>query len=283
MALDRNYIGPYRLLKLVRAGASCQIWEAISELDQRRCALKTLQEEFRSNRDEVALLRHEYTVGHELHHPSVIEIYDFDVAKGIPYLALEYFESNNLKQWLRLVTDPQRLRQHLPGVVRHAAEGLQYLHEQGWIHRDIKPDNFLVNDTFDVKLIDFAIAERIRKGFGRFLSGKSKVQGTRSYMSPEQIRGETLDARSDVYSFGCMVFETLCGRPPFTGGSPDELLQKHLKTPPPSVLASNSDVSPDFANLITRMMSKNRDERPASIQAFLDATAGTRMFRVQRV
>src|SRR5690606_1477220 len=114
VALDRNYIGPYRLLKLVRAGASCQLWEAISERDQRRCALKTLQEEFRSSKDEVALLRHEYTVGHDLHHPSVIEIYDFDVAKGIPYLALEYFESNNLKQWLRLVTDAQQLRQHLP-------------------------------------------------------------------------------------------------------------------------------------------------------------------------
>jgi serine/threonine protein kinase len=283
VALDRNYIGPYRLLKLVRAGASCQIWEAISELDHRRCALKTLQEEHRSNKDEVALLRHEYTVGRDLRHPCVIEIYDFDIAKGIPYLALEYFESNNLKQWLRLVTDTKQLRDELPGIIQRAAEGLEYLHQQGWIHRDVKPDNFLVNDACQVKLIDFAIAERIKKGFGRFLSGRSKIQGTRSYMSPEQIRGENLDSRSDVYSFGCMLFETLCGRPPFTGGSPDELLQKHLKAAPPPVLASNNEVSPDFANLITRMMSKNRDERPASIQAFLDAMSSTRIFRVQRV
>ena len=262
MALERNYIGSYRLLKLVRAGASCQIWEAISELDNRRCALKTLQDEHRSSKDEIALLKHEYTVGHELHHPCVIEIYDFDFAKGIPYLALEYFESNNLKQWLRIVSDEREQRRQLPGIIRHAAEGLQYLHEQGWVHRDVKPDNFLVNNDGDVKLIDFAIAERIKKGFARFLPGKSKIQGTRSYMSPEQIRGEPLDARADVYSFGCMVFEMLCGRPPFTGGSPDELLQRHLKSPVPSILANNGAVSPDFAALVTRMISKKRDERP---------------------
>jgi serine/threonine-protein kinase len=283
VAIDRNYIGPYRLLKLVRAGASCQIWEAISELDNRRCALKTLQEEFRTSKEEVALLKHEYTVGHDLHHPCVIEIYDFDVARGIPYLALEYFESNNLKQWLRLVIDDKRMREQLPLIICRAAEGLEYLHKRGWIHRDVKPDNFLVNDDARVKLIDFAIAERIKKGFAKLLSGKSRIQGTRSYMSPEQIRGESLDARSDVYSFGCMLFELLCGRPPFTGGNPDEVLQKHLKAPVPSVLALNDAVAGEFATLTARMMSKDRDERPKSMQEFLDSLANMRMFRVQRV
>jgi eukaryotic-like serine/threonine-protein kinase len=282
VAIDRNYIGSYRLLKLVRAGASCQIWEAISEVDNRRCALKTLQEEHRSSKEEIALLRHEYTVGQSLHHPCVIEIYDFDVAKGVPYLALEYFESNNLKQWLRLVTDERQRRKQIPGILRQAAEGLEYLHRQGWVHRDVKPDNFLVNDAGQVKLIDFAIAERIKKGFAKFLAGKSRIQGTRSYMSPEQIRGEHPDARGDVYSFGCMVFEVMCGRPPFTGGSPDELLQKHLKAPIPSILAGNSNVSPDFAALITRMMNKNREARPSSMQEFLDTLATTRIFRVER-
>jgi serine/threonine protein kinase len=283
VAIDRNYIGSYRLLKLVRAGATCQIWEAISELDNRRCALKTLQEEYRSNKDEVALLKHEYTVGHELHHPCVIEIYDFDVVRNIPYLALEYFESNNLKQWIRLVTEERELRKQLPLIIRQAAEGLTYLHQHGWIHRDVKPDNFLVNDAAQVKLIDFAIAERVKKGFARFLPGRGKIQGTRSYMSPEQIRGDNLDIRSDVYSFGCMLFELFCGRPPFTGGSPDELLQKHLKAAIPPVLASNDNVTPEFAALITRMMSKNREERPASLQEFLDALATTRIYRMQRV
>ncbi len=282
VARDRNYIGSYRLLKLVRAGASCQIWEAISEYDNRRCALKTLQDEHRSNKDEIALLKHEYFVGHTLQHPHVIEIFEFDIVRGIPFLALEYFESNNLKQWIRQVTDPDQVRAQLPLIIRRSAEGLNYLHQQGWVHRDVKPDNFLVNDDAEVKLIDFAIAEKIKKGLARLLPGRSKIQGTRSYMSPEQIRGESLDARSDVYSFGCMLFELLCGRPPFTGGSPDDLLQKHLKSPVPSVIANNGEVSPEFAKLIAEMMSKNRDERPASMQQFLDSLDTTRITRAQR-
>lgn len=101
-------------------------------------------------------------------------------------------------------------------------------------------------------------------------------------MSPEQIRGERLDARSDVYGFGCMLYEVTCGRPPFTGGSPDELLQKHLNTPAPSVTAGNSEVSPDFANLVSRMMSKKRDQRPSSMQEFLDTLDTIRIFRASR-
>ena len=109
---------------------------------------------------------------------------------------------------------------------------MQYLHEQGWIHRDIKPDNFLVNEEGDVKLIDFALAARERKGLGK-LFGRTKVQGTRSYMAPEQIRGKGLDARTDIYSFGCMLYELVSGRLPFTGVSPEELLRKHLYAPIP--------------------------------------------------
>jgi len=282
VARDRNYIGSYRLLKLVRAGASCQIWEVISEIDNRRCALKTLPDEHQTNKDEIALLKHEFAVGRDLHHPNVIEIYDFNIARGIPYLALEYFESNNLKQWIRLVTDETTIRTQLPLIVHRCAAGLNYLHEQGWVHRDVKPDNFLVNAAAEVKLIDFAIAERIKKGFAKFLGGKSRIQGTRSYMSPEQIRGEVLDPRSDIYSFGCMLFELFCGRPPFTGGSPDELLQKHLKSPVPSILANNAEVNPDFANLIAKMMAKSRTERPASMREFLDALNATRILKVVR-
>lgn len=282
MALDRNYIGTYRLLKLVRAGATCQIWEVISEIDNRRCALKTLQDDFRKDKEEISLLKHEFTVGGPLHHPHVIEIYEFDISKGIPYLALEYFESSNLKQWMREHRESPDFRRQLPEVIQQAAEGLQYLHDQGWIHRDVKPDNFLVNEAGNVKLIDFAIAQKSKKGFARFFAGRSKIQGTRSYMSPEQIRGEPLDARSDVYSFGCMLFELYSGRPPFTGGNPDELLQKHLRSPAPPLVASQNAVSPEFSNLVGRMMAKNIEDRPPSIKAFQDELSNMRMLRVRK-
>ena len=273
MAQDRNRIGSYRLLKLVRAGATCQIWEVLNELDNQRCALKSLQTEFQKDREQIALLKHEHTVGHDLDHPAVIEIYEYNVENGIPYVSLEYFESNNLKQAIRDSRDAGAAKlpfdhTNMASIIRQCADGLGYLHGKGWVHRDVKPDNFLVNDEGVVKLIDFAIAEKIKKGFGRFLSGKSKVQGTRSYMSPEQIRGETLDARSDIYSFGCVVYEMHAGRPPFTGGNPDQLLQKHLKAPAPSLAAAYSEVSSDFSDLVSSMMAKKREQRPESVPCY---------------
>ncbi len=282
MARDRDYIGTYRLLKLVRAGATCQIWEAIRGVDNQRCALKALQEKHRADKEQIALLKHEFTVGREFHHPRVIEIYEFDISRGgVPYIALEYFESKNLKQWIRQVKDADGQKQ-IPTIIQECAEGLQYVHEHGWIHRDIKPDNFLVNEEGKVKLIDFAIAEKQKKGISRLLGGKSKIQGTRSYMSPEQIRGETLDQRSDIYSFGCMLFELHCGRPPFTGGSPDELLQKHLRAPIPSLTASQDAVSSDYSKLVTRLMAKKREGRPASMKEFLEEFSDLRMSRNRR-
>ncbi|MCP4193274.1 MAG: serine/threonine protein kinase [Planctomycetaceae bacterium] len=282
MARDQNYIGSYRLLKLVRAGASCQIWEAMSEVDNRRCALKALQEENRGDKEQIALLKHEYLVGHELQNSNVIEVYDFDVNRGLPYVALEYFESSNLKQWIRQTRDSKQDRTTLPGVISQCASGLQYLHAQGWIHCDIKPDNFLINTDFEVKLIDFAIAQKERKGLGRFFGGRGKIQGTRSYMSPEQIRGESLDPRSDIYSFGCMLFELSCGRPPFTGGSPDELLQKHLRAQVPNITASSETTSQEYSKLVARMMSKKPDDRPATMSEFLEEFSKIRVTRANR-
>lgn len=287
VAQDRNYIGSYRLLKLVRAGATCQIWEVISEADGQRCALKALQNEFCKDREQVALLKHEYTVGHELKHPTIIEVYDFNIEKGIPYVALEYFESNNLKQAVRQARDDGEVmlpfeQPQMEQIIRQCMEGLGHLHELGWVHRDVKPDNFLVNDEARVKLIDFAIAEKIKKGFGRFLSGKSKIQGTRSYMSPEQIRGASLDPRSDIYSLGCVLFELHAGRPPFTGGNPDHLLQKHLKAPPPSLAANCGEVSAEFSDLVLAMMSKKRELRPESINGLLKQLDGIRIYKRAR-
>ena len=119
---------------------------------------------------------------------------------------MELFAAPNLKQWINQGSRGARAAWPASSSAK-AAEGLAYFHSQGWIHRDIKPDNFLMNPKGDVKLIDFALAVRRKGGLARLFAGKTKVQGTRSYMSPEQIRGQPLDERADIYSFGCMVYE----------------------------------------------------------------------------
>lgn len=265
MAQVGNYIGNYRRLKMMRQGKTCQIWETM-DADNERCVLKVLREEFRNNKYELAMLKHEYVVGSEMEHENCIEVFEYDVAHGIPFTAIEYFRSLNLKQWIRA---PTAKREWLPSIIEQSSQGIIHLHSKGWIHRDLKPDNLLVNDEGKVKLIDFAIAQKAKKGFGRFLTGKGKISGTRSYMSPEQIRNEPLDARADIYSFGCLLFELCSGRLPFTGTSSDDLLQRHLKSPAPSLTAFSDDINPALAALVERMMSKKPKDRPETVEEFL--------------
>ncbi len=265
MAQTGNYIGTYRRLKMMRQGKTCQIWETMSQSNQ-RCVLKVLREEFRKDRNEVSMLKHEYVVGSELDHENCIKVYEYDVVRGIPFVAIEYFRSLNLKQWIR---EPSANREWLPRIIEQSAKGIIHLHSKGWIHRDLKPDNLLVNDVGAVKLIDFAIAQKEKKGLSRLLGGRGTVAGTRSYMSPEQIRNEPLDSRADIYSFGCLIFEIVSGKLPYTGASSDDLLQRHLKSPVPSLMAYSDDANPALCKLVEQMMAKKREDRPESVQDFL--------------
>ncbi len=132
----------------------------------------------------------------------------------------------------------------------------------------------------EVKLIDFALAVKKKGGLARLFSTKSKIQGTRSYMSPEQIRGQTLDQRADLYSFGCMVYELLGGKPPFTGSTTNELLNKHLRSAIPPLQGSNRNVSDEFAALAKSMLAKDPDQRPDSMADFLREMRGIPLFKV---
>jgi serine/threonine protein kinase len=182
----------------------------------------------------------------------------------VPYLVEEFFNAKNMKLILRQGRD--QLAPLAAGIVEQGAEALFYLHTQGWVHCDVKPDNFLVHDDGKVKLIDFAIAQRQGSGLSKLLFFlKPKIRGTRSYMSPEQIRGEGLDARSDIYSYGVVLFELVGGKPPFTGESGDDLLQKHISAPIPSLQVANDNVTPEFANLVRKMMNKKKEQRPNSM------------------
>jgi serine/threonine-protein kinase len=267
------------LLNVVGNGRACQVWEAMNDALNERFALKVLPPDYAHDRQQLAMLRHEHAVGHGLEHANVIRTYEFDTTRKLPFLALEYFGPLNLKQLV--LQGPDRIAYLVPKVVEQAAAGLAYLHGKGWIHRDIKPNNFLVCPKGDVKMIDFALAERQRGFLGRMFHRQSKVQGTRSYMSPEQIRRESLDPRADVYSFGCMAHELISGKPPFTGNSEAELLNKHLKSQPPSLEGINRNVTTDFSKLILRMLSKDPNNRPESMEAFLNDLRGKGIFRVK--
>jgi len=261
----------------VHTGHACYIWQAFDDARGCKVGVKLPRPEFRKDRATVASLRHEYKVGRDVVHARVLEMLAYAVDRGTPYLAMEWFAAPNMKDRIRQGTS--KIAHLLPKIVEEAAEGLAHFNQQGWVHRDVKPDNFLVSDQGDVKLIDFALARRIRRGLARLLpGGPKKIQGTRSYMAPEQIRGEEVDQRADVYSFGCTVYELLVGTPPFTGTSARELLQKHLKSPPPPLGTVENNITPEFAQLIRRCMAKNPADRPASMEQFLREYRRARMF-----
>ncbi len=279
VSASQERVGSYRLVKLVLTGQTSQVWEAVHEVSRERFAIKMLLSEYRQDREHVAYLKHEFEVGRKLAHPNIVKFHDLGTHHKSPFVVMDLFPFPNLKQYVN--QGAERLAYFVPGIVRQAAEGLAYLNDQGWVHRDVKPDNFLMDYEGVVKLIDFALAYRARHGLARLFGGGQKsVQGTMSYLSPEQIRREPLDERSDVYSFACMAFHLIHGKPPFTAPAPNELLQKHLRSTPPRLDALNKNVTPEFGELLARMMAKRPRDRPESLTAFLREYRGVRVFKI---
>ena len=274
----QEYFGSYRLVNLIRAGKTCEVWDVANDAKGARLAIKLLTGEGARNRDEIAFLKHEYQVAHAFDHPCVIKVYSVDRDRDSYYLVMELFAAPNLKQMIHQGVDG--LAPIASAFIHKSAEGLAYMHSKGWIHRDVKPDNFLVKTNGEVKLIDFALATRKKSGLARLFSGKAKIQGTRSYMSPEQIRGQPLDERADIYSYGCMVYELLGGKPPYTGTSTNELLNKHLKSPIPPVQAANRNVTDQFASLLRTMLAKKPEERPETMNDVINELALTPVFKI---
>jgi len=263
----RDFLGPFQLVRLIRAGQTTQVWEALREGREERVALKVVSAQHATDKVELGQLKHETVIAQTMNHPNVIQIYGYHDEFGLPFISMQLFNARNLKIELR--ERPDILDSNIQDVVRHAAQGLAHMHDRGWIHCDIKPDNFLADEQGNVKLIDFSIAEKQKSGFKLFSLKTKKIRGTRSYLSPEQIRRQSLDFRADIYSFGCMLYELVGGRAPYTASSPDELLSKHLHASIPTLQAIERNTSTEFSDLVATMLAKEPDGRPNNMHEFL--------------
>jgi len=271
-------IGPLRLRKKLGVGKLCEIWaandtSAEGAARKKDWAVKFLVADATGDRDQRKLLEHELRVSKSLSHPGIIRIDRFEVIDGVPLLVMELFDHPNLKT--QLADNAEALVPRLPRILTEAALAIAHMHSRGWVHRDLKPDNLLASPEGQVKLIDMALAVRRPGVLGRLLGGRGGgrnglVQGTPSYMAPEQIRGQAVDARADIYSFGCTIFELLAGRPPFQSRTQGELLQMQLTTTAPSVESYCRGVPKGLVRLVRKMLSKKASGRPDSMDEVIE-------------
>lgn len=274
-ALPEGYrIGPYRIVRLLGQGGMGAVYEARQESLDRRVALKTLHAEYAQNQEAVSRFFNEAKVLSRLEHPSIVQASDFgNAADGSAYLVMEYLHGQSLG---RRLSELARRGERLPTVTAlqiayQVADVLAVAHAQGIVHRDIKPDNLmLVVDTVApggerAKVLDFGIAKLSDlQDKGGVKTGTQQMMGTPAYMSPEQCAGAGgVDAKTDVYALGCVLYEALAGRAPFVAMGAGQLIGMHLYQSPPPLLGLAPKVPAGVAELVHRMLTKNKDQRPS--------------------
>jgi eukaryotic-like serine/threonine-protein kinase len=273
-------IGGYRLLKHMVTGQTSQVWEVVESASNRHFAMKLLLPERARDPIHRRFLMHEAMVGKQLAHPNIIKIISVVKDDKNPCIVMEFFPVGSLK--LRLMAKQfDFIKEKAHAILKQAATALAFMNAKGWVHKDVKLDNILANGAGEVRLIDFALAERIPTGWAKMFRRKSKAQGTRSYMSPEQIRGQLLDGRADVYSFGASAYELVAGRPPFRGLSAQDLLVKHISEKPLSPRFHNPEVTEEFADLVLRMLAKKKEDRPRDFHEVLMQLRTLRVFTTE--
>jgi serine/threonine-protein kinase len=235
-------------------------------------AIKTLKTEAMSG-DSVALERfkQEIRLARKIAHRNVVRTYDLGEVKGMYYLTMEFVEGKSLKQLIQ-----SRGRLPIPVTLtigKQLCRALEVAHEQGVIHRDIKPQNMVVEPNGFLKVMDFGIARLANPPKGKGLTEAGTAIGTPDYMSPEQLQGLDLDPRSDLYSAGVVLFECVSGRLPFEADTPWTLIAKHLEEEPPNPRTLNAEVPEALAAVILKAMGRQPDDRYQTAEEMHDALA----------
>ncbi len=257
-------IGQYVVEKKIGEGGMGAVYLADQPSIHRRVVLKVLSTGLAGDREMLERFKREVDIIAQLEHPHILPVYDFGVIEGDPYIVMRYMGGGSLHDHLKARSLG---REELLGILDHVAEALDYAHERDIIHRDLKPGNVLLDDSHNGYLADFGLAKTMEGS--RDLTKTGSVLGTPAYMSPEQARGEHLDARSDIYSFAIMAFEALSGARPFEANTPMEFIRKHLSEPPRSIRTLARDLPPEVDGTMNRALAKDPNMRPARATIFM--------------
>jgi len=273
--IDGGHLGKYKLLRELGRGGMGVVYECLDGQLNRKVALKLMLTNPNADPKERALEEERFVqeaqLSAKLKHPNIVTVYEAGLLDGRQFLSMEMIEGQAFNEWRKTVTIRQQIQ-----TLADVASAVHHAHEQGILHRDLKPRNILVSSSGHPYVTDFGLAKSLGKNVHQSLTGSGAVVGTPAYMSPEQAQGlDRVDWRTDIYSLGVILYECMTGRTPFTGESPIEILMKVVKdpvVPPLQVVDAGSALGLDkvIENICLKALAKKDRDRYVTAQAFSD-------------
>lgn len=262
----------YEILEVIGGGGMGLVYKARHKLMNRIVAIKMLHKHMISSKDTLKRFQLEAQAASCLSLPNILTVYDFGLTnEGQPYMVMDYLEGTSLADVLE--AEHHVVPERAVSIFIQACAGLAHAHQKGVLHRDIKPSNIMLVNFGDqadfVKIVDFGIAKLLNQGVGE-LTKTGEVYGSPSYMSPEQCRGKETDARSDIYSMGCVMYRTLSGRPLFSGDDIIELLFKQVSEPP-APFDADLNIPSELESVIFKALAKDAGDRYQTMGEFKEA------------
>lgn len=263
--LTGRTLGEFKLLRKLGRGGMAEVYLAEQTSLRRNVAVKVLRPEFTADAAYLKRFQQEASAAGTLNHSNIVQVYLIGEQDGIQFIAQEYVQGRNLKEHI-VRRGPLDLPVAL-AILRQVATALQAAGAKGIVHRDIKPENILLTRKGEAKVADFGLAQLTLQGEKVALTQVGMTMGTPLYMSPEQVNGKPLDARSDLYSFGVMAYHMLAGKPPFLGETPLAIAVQHLNSECPPLKTLRPDLPDAVCEFIKKLMAKKREDRYPDAQS----------------
>ena len=276
--MSPDSLGDYTITRLLGRGGQAEVYEGFDPDLERAVAIKVILPAVAGEPGFEERFRREARLVASLRHPHIVQVFDFDVADGQPFMVMEYLKGDTLKTRLAgLHSHGQTIPlAEIARILDALAGALDYAHGRGAIHRDIKPANILFTEQGEPVVVDFGIA-RLLSDAGQ-LTAQGQIVGTPAYMAPEQARGDPVDASCDQYALGVVLYEMATGRTPFQGDSPTALLMQHVNTTPPPPRSLNAELPDAVQGVLLKALAKQPEQRFAAVgdlaAAFRQALAG---------
>ncbi len=260
-------IGPYRIMEKLGQGGMATVYKAYHAKLDRYVAMKVLHPAFGEDQNFEARFQREAQVVARLDHPNIVPVYDYAEYEHRPYLVMKFIEGETLKAHL---ANSKLSPEEIGKIVDSVGAALAYAHEQGILHRDVKPSNVLLSNDGQIYLADFGLARIAQAGESTLSS--DVIMGTPQYISPEQARGDKdLDAGTDIYSFGVLLYELITGQVPFNADTPFSVIHDHIYTPLPLPRSLNPEVPESVERVLLKALAKERADRYETVAEMVQA------------